>query len=267
MSAGIQQLLSIMQALRDPENGCPWDLQQDFSSIAPYTIEEAYEVADAIQRENMDDLKDELGDLLLQVVFHAQMAAEQGAFAFDDVVLAICDKMTRRHPHVFACDPSAKNAADAKSLRANWEAMKEAERAEQGSSGVLDGIPRGMAELQRAFKLQKRAASAGFDWSSVDQVVDKLHEETAEFEQALTEQDQESLEEELGDLLFTMVNMARKLKLDPARALRIANAKFESRFRAVEQIAGGKQIMMGMELEDMENIWQQVKKAEAGREE
>jgi ATP diphosphatase len=266
MSANIQQLLSIMKTLRDPENGCPWDLQQDFASIAPYTIEEAYEVADAIQRENLDDLKDELGDLLLQVVFHAQMAAEQEAFDFDDVALAICDKMTRRHPHVFAVDPNVENMVDSDVLRADWEAMKEAERAGQGSTGVLDGIPRGMAELQRAYKLQKRAASAGFDWNSVDQVVDKLHEETAEFEQALIEQDQQALEEELGDLLFTMVNMARKLKLDPARALRAANAKFERRFRGVEQLAGGKQTMLGMDLEDMEEIWQQLKKEESGHE-
>jgi len=260
MSNDIEQLLAIMHKLRDPQKGCPWDLQQDFSTIAPYTIEEAYEVADAIQRGSLVDLKNELGDLLLQVVFHAQMAQEQQAFDFNDVVQAICDKMTRRHPHVFG--PAGVSNADTESVRQSWEHIKEAERAGQGDHGALDGVPRGMAELQRALKLQKRAASVGFDWSSAEQVMHKLHEETAELEQAIQSQQQEYMQEELGDLMFTLVNVARKLCIDPAQALRAANAKFESRFREVEQTAGGKTRMRAMDIDAMEQIWQRVKSAE-----
>jgi ATP diphosphatase len=260
MSSDIEQLLSIMQTLRDPQKGCPWDLQQDFSSIAPYTIEEAYEVADAIQRGNLHDLKDELGDLLLQVVFHAQMAEEQQAFGFGEVVQAICDKMTRRHPHVFG--PGEDSNSDSGSVRQSWEHIKESERAGQGDHGVLDNIPRGMAELQRASKLQKRAASVGFDWSSAEQVMLKVHEETVELEQAIHSKQLEHMQEELGDLMFTLVNVARKLRIDPAQALRSANSKFEGRFREVEKIAGGKTGMRAMDIETMEQIWQSVKKDE-----
>ncbi len=259
MSNNIEQLLSIMRALRDPQKGCPWDLQQDFSTIAPYTIEEAYEVADAIQRGSLADLKDELGDLLLQVVFHAQMAQEQHAFGFNDVVQAICDKMTRRHPHVFGLESSK---GENESVRRNWDQIKEDERAGQGEEGTLDGIPAGMAELQKACKLQKRAASVGFDWSSAEQVMLKLHEETAELEQAIQSQQQEPMQEELGDLMFTLVNVARKLRIDPAQALRAANSKFERRFREVEQVAGGKTAMRTMDIDAMEDIWQRVKLSE-----
>jgi ATP diphosphatase len=262
MSNSIQQLLDIMRALRDPQTGCPWDLQQDFASIAPYTIEEAYEVADAVQRENLADLQDELGDLLLQVVFHAQMAQEQRLFGFDDVVHSICAKMVRRHPHVFG-DGSARQA-DAASVRQSWENIKQAERGAQGNGGVLDGIPRGMAELQRAIKLQKRAAMVGFDWPSVEPVKAKLSEELAELEQAISAGQQHAIEEELGDLLFTVANLARKLQVDPARALRCANAKFESRFRAMEEIAGGQEGMRAMDVDTLEAIWQSVKTASDG---
>lgn len=257
MSHKIQQLLDIMRALRNPQEGCPWDLQQDFASIAPYTIEEAYEVADAIQRGNLDDLEDELGDLLLQVVFHAQMADERQAFGFDDVVDSICSKLIRRHPHVFGT--AGERQVDAAAVRESWEAIKQAERSSQGRTGVLDDIPRGMAELQRALKLQKRAATVGFDWSSVEPVKAKLNEEIAELEQAISEGGQPGIEEELGDVLFTVVNLARKLQIDPARALRHANAKFESRFRAVEQSAGGRDGMKALDINALEELWQSVK--------
>lgn len=262
MSNDIEQLLTIMQTLRDPQKGCPWDLQQNFSTIAPYTIEEAYEVADAILRGDLDDLKDELGDLLLQVVFHAQMAREQQAFGFHDVVQSISEKMIRRHPHVFGHGDDSN--ADTDSVRRNWEQIKEVERAGQGADGVLDGIPRGMAELQRAGKLQKRAASVGFDWSSAEQVMLKLHEETAELEQAMRCRNRQHMQEELGDLMFTVVNVARKLNIDPAQALRSANAKFESRFRLVEQMAGGKATMRDMDITALEELWQKAKTDESG---
>ena len=258
MSYRIDDLLEIMRLLRDPQQGCPWDLQQDFCTIAPYTIEEAYEVADAIQRENLPDLKDELGDLLFQVVFHARMAEERGAFGFEDVVEATCEKMVRRHPHVFAADAQT-HTLTSEDVSQQWNLIKADERSGQEPAGILDGIPRGMAELQRAVKLQKKAATAGFDWTSADQVLDKLHEETRELEEALEHQQTEQIEEELGDLFFTLVNLARKAGVDPASALRQANAKFEDRFRQVEQTAGGKEAMLCMNLDELEMIWQSVK--------
>ncbi len=264
MTHNVEQLLGIMQQLRDPQNGCPWDRQQDFASIAVYTIEEAYEVADAIERNDLTDLKDELGDLLLQVVFHAQMASEQQAFCFADVVQAICKKMIRRHPHVFGSDNDSVRSTDIEAARQSWESIKEEERAQkhQGEAGLLDDVPRSMGELQRACKLQKRAASAGFDWSSASQVMAKLHEETAELQVALEQKDQAAVQEELGDLMFTLVNLARKLGVDPAQTLRSANIKFEKRFRALEQLAGGKISMQAMEVDALEQIWQQVKQEE-----
>jgi len=262
MTEKMEQLLSIMQQLRDPQSGCPWDKQQDFASIAVYTIEEAYEVADAIERSDLADLKDELGDLLFQVVFHAQLAREQQAFGFDDVVQAICEKMLRRHPHVFRA--VAGGQSDIESVRRSWESIKQDERAGKrtGEASLLDDIPRGMAELQRANKLQQRAASAGFDWNSGDQVMAKLHEETAELQAALEKQDPAAMEEELGDLLFTVVNLSRKLGIESAQALRSANRKFEKRFRALEQMAGGTTAMQAMDVEALEQIWQSVKQAE-----
>jgi len=264
MNHHMEQLLSIMQRLRDPEQGCPWDLQQDFASIAVYTIEEAYEVADAIERADLAELKDELGDLLLQVVFHAQMAAEQQAFGFADVVQAICEKMVRRHPHVFGLEGAPVPAIDVESVRQSWEGIKALERAAKAGdvSSVLDDIPRGMAELQRASRIQKRAASAGFDWSSATQVMDKLREETAELEVAMQQQESAAMQEELGDLLFTLVNVGRKLQIDPAQALRTANSKFERRFRGLEKMAGGKSEMLAMDIQELEQLWQTVKTAE-----
>ena len=252
----MQQLLEIMQRLRDPEKGCPWDVEQVFSTIAPFTIEEAYEVADAIARGNMSDLKDELGDLLFQVVFHAQMASEQGSFDFEDVHQAVCDKMLRRHPHVFA-GFEIKDAAHQTQV---WESYKAEERKDKGEHSLMDGIPAGMAELQRSVKLQKRAGKAGFDWPSADPVMDKFDEELAEMRAAMKSGDRDAMEDELGDLLFVATNLARQLNIDPGTALRRGNAKFERRFRAMEKAAGGQDGLELMDLEAMEDLWQTIKK-------
>jgi MazG family protein len=249
-----------MDQLRDPETGCPWDREQDFSTIAPYTIEEAYEVADAIQRGRMDELKDELGDLLFQVVFHSRMASEIGAFQFDDVVEAVCDKMVRRHPHVFAREKGgAGQDIDAAGQTEACEHTKAREREEKGEQSLLDGVPRGMAELQRAVKLQKRASHVGFDWGSPGPVMEKFAEESLEMLEAMQTGSHEEMEDELGDLLFVIANLARQLKIDPAKALRRANAKFELRFRAIEQAAGSRDALHEMELNEMEALWQQAK--------
>jgi len=248
-----------MARLRDPEGGCPWDLEQDFSTIAPYTIEEAYEVADAIQHGSLEELKDELGDLLFQVVFHAQMASEAGAFGFDDVVAAICDKMVRRHPHVFGA--AAGEIRSAGQQAEAWEETKAREREAGGGEGsLLDGVPRGMAELQRAIKLQKRAARVGFDWAAPGPVLEKLDEELREMNEAMAGGNPEEMEDELGDLLFVLTNLARQLDIDPARALRRANAKFELRFRGIEAAAGSRAALEAMSLEQMEALWQDVKR-------
>ena len=251
----MQQLLEIMKSLRDPENGCPWDVEQDFSSIAPYTIEEAYEVADAIARGDMADLKDELGDLLFQVVFHAQMAKEQGSFDFDDVHQAVCDKMLRRHPHVFD-DLEIK---DAKHQTQVWEVYKAEERKLKNEHSLMDGIPAGMAELQRSVKIQKRAGKVGFDWASHGPVLEKFDEELVEMREAIASGDRDAMEDELGDLLFVATNLARQLDIDPGTALRRGNAKFERRFRAMEDAVGGHDGLEGMELDAMEALWQEIK--------
>ena len=240
---GIAGLVAIMARLRAPVGGCPWDVEQTFASIAPYTVEEAYEVADAIDRNDLPALKDELGDLLLQVVFHARMAEEQGAFAFDDVVAAISDKMVRRHPHVFA----GASVEDAEAQTVAWEEQKRREReaAGEADTSALAGIARGLPEWQRAVKLQKRAASVGFDWPNVTPVIAKLHEEIeevrVEFDAVAAAPDDESardrLEDEIGDLLFVAANLARHGKVDVGAALRRANLKFERRFRAMERLA------------------------------
>lgn len=253
----MDKLLEIMARLRDPERGCPWDAEQDFSTIAPYTIEEAYEVADAIERRDMEDLRDELGDLLFQVVFHSQMAREGRAFDFHDVVDSVCDKMIRRHPHVFG-DEKIENA-DAQTHA--WEQAKAIERHARGMRSLLDDVPRGLAELQRAVKLQKRAADVGFDWPEAEAVLDKFEEETAEIREAVAAADPQAVEDEIGDLLFVVTNLARKLQVDPARALRHANAKFEARFRAMEQAGGGREMLAGMSLDEMETLWQAAKEA------
>jgi ATP diphosphatase len=255
----MDSLLRIMKRLRDPVRGCPWDLEQDFSSIAPYTIEEAYEVADAIQRGKLDELKDELGDLLLQVVFHAQMAEEAGAFGFADVVAGISAKLVRRHPGVFA-DAEVRTASE---QNETWDRIKSEERADAGAASLLDGVPRGMAELQRAVKLQKRAARVGFDWPSATEVLDKMDEEVAELREAARSGQRERVLDELGDLLFVAANLARQLDLDPAAALRHANHKFEQRFRAMEARAGGAVALESMDLATMEALWQRIKR-EAG---
>ena len=268
-SRDIASLLAIMAKLRDPDGGCPWDLAQDFSTIAPYTIEEAYEVADAIDRGDLADLKDELGDLLLQVVFHAQMASEQGAFEFGDVVAAICDKMTRRHPHVFG-DEARRDNAD--SQLQHWEALKRAEREAKGDAdtSALAGISRGLPEWQRAVKLQHKAAKVGFDWPDPAPVLEKLHEEIeevrAEFAAVAAAPDDadahDRLEDELGDILFVCANLARHAKVDVGSALRRANLKFERRFRTMEALAAVDGGLAGQSLEAQDRYWDRAKAAE-----
>lgn len=248
----IDQLLDIMRQLRDPHNGCPWDVKQTFSTIAPYTIEEAYEVADAIEQNDMDGLKYELGDLLFQVVFHAQMADEQGHFNFKDVIRAVSEKMIERHPHVFQTD-GPRLTADQQTEA--WEKAKSAEK-----DSVLDGIANNLPELLKAVKLTKYAAVIGFDWPDVHQVFDKLHEESEELKQAVAEADQEHIEEELGDLLFVCANLARHLKIDPSSALRKANSKFEKRFRMVESKAKSSEPKSdSFDLKTLDELWTQVK--------
>ncbi|TDK21776.1 nucleoside triphosphate pyrophosphohydrolase [Luteimonas aestuarii] len=263
------RLLAIMARLRDPDGGCPWDLEQDFSTIAPYTIEEAYEVADAIDRGDLPALKDELGDLLLQVVFHAQMASEQGAFAFDDVAAAICEKMERRHPHVFG-DAAV---ADADAQTESWEAIKRAERTAAGDrdDSALAGVSRGLPEWQRAVKLQSRAARVGFDWPGPAPVIEKLHEEIeevrAEFA-AVAEKPgdpdaQQRLQEEVGDLLFVAANLARHARVDVGAALRGANLKFERRFRAMEAMAQVDGVrLQDLALDAQDRYWARAKALE-----
>ena len=229
---GMPRLIEVMRALRDPDTGCPWDIEQDFASIAPYTIEEAYEVADAIERQDWQDLKAELGDLLLQTVYHTQMASEEKLFDFDDVANAISDKMVARHPHVFG-DESREKSADQQT--ADWEAIKAAERAEKAKQGTLDDVALALPALMRAIKLQKRAARVGFDWPEIDQVLDKMLEEAHELNDAKSNLSQAEIEEEFGDLLFVMVNFGRHLKIDAEEALRSANAKFTRRFKHIEQ--------------------------------
>ena len=265
----IARLLSIMATLRNPDGGCPWDLEQDFATIAPYTIEEAYEVADAIDRGDLADLKDELGDLLLQVVFHAQMANEQGAFDFGDVVAAICDKMVRRHPHVFG-DEARKQDGAAQLQR--WEALKRAEREATGDTdtSALAGISRGLPEWQRAVKLQHKAAKVGFDWPGPAPVIAKLHEEIdevrVEFDAVAAAPDDveahDRLEDELGDILFVCANLARHAKVDVGSALRRANLKFERRFRAMEALAASDGGLAGQSLEAQDRYWDRAKAAE-----
>lgn len=259
----IEDLLEIMRRLRSPEGGCPWDLEQDFRSIAPYTIEEAYEVADAIEHNNFDELRDELGDLLFQVVFHAQMANEQGAFDFNDVLEAIVDKMIRRHPHVFG----EAEVSDAEDQTAKWEAQKAAERAakaEGRAHSALDGVSRSLPALTRAGKLQRRAARVGFDWPDFSGVLDKLLEEIDELHLELAEGGApERVEAEMGDLLFTCVNLARHINVDPESALRSANARFEHRFRQMEtQLAAQGQTAEEADADTLDQHWEAAKQAE-----
>jgi MazG family protein len=253
----VQRLLDIMAALRDPKTGCPWDLEQTFRSIAPYTLEEAYEVADAIERRDLAGLRDELGDLLFQVVFHARMAEEAGAFDFGDVVQAICDKMERRHPHVFG----EEIVASASEQSVAWERHKARERADAGAAqdSALDGVPAGLPGLMRAQKLGRKAARVGFDWPEWSGVVDKVNEELSEL-QAVAGSDRAAAEEELGDLLFTVASLARHLDLDADAALRRANLKFEHRFRSMEAALHAAGSEPGAaSLAELEALWNQAK--------
>jgi tetrapyrrole methylase family protein/MazG family protein/ATP diphosphatase len=266
MSEKIERLIAIMAALRAPETGCPWDIEQDFRSIAPYTIEEAYEVVDAIERGDLDDLRDELGDLLLQVVFHARMAEEAGAFAFPDVVTAICEKLVRRHPHVFgdAQDMTSADVAD------QWEKIKAEEKRHRPilptAPGLLAGVPLPLPALTRAVKLQAKASKVGFDWNDARHVLGKIREETDEVEAELAQPEAiatPALEEEIGDLLFVVANLARHARVDPEQALRSANAKFERRFGHIERVLADR----GLEparatLDQMEDLWNEAKALE-----
>lgn len=270
---GIKTLLDIMQRLRDPRDGCPWDREQNFHTIAPYTVEEAYEVADAIERNDMEDLREELGDLLFQVVFHAQMAQEKGFFDFNSVLGGINEKMIRRHPHVFA-NVSIESAAE---QTVAWENHKEQERKSKGKHhSALDGVAKSLPAITRAAKLQRRAAKLGFDWDSVNPIFDKLEEETLELKQELTQetiretvQDSRSvkhyerIEDEVGDILFTVVNIARHLEVDPELAIRRANNKFERRFRKLEKdIHKAGEKISELSIEQLEDYWTKAKREE-----
>lgn len=255
--AGIERLLEIMRRLRDPETGCPWDIEQDFASIAPYTIEEAYEVADAIEREDWGELEGELGDLLLQSVYHTAMAEEAGLFSFQTVVRNISDKMVARHPHVFG-DESRDKSADQQT--ADWEAIKAKERSEKAQGGALDGVAVGLPALLRAYKLQKRAARVGFDWPSTTDVIAKITEEATELVDARDTLTQTEVAEEFGDLMFVMANLGRHLGLDPEAALRAANAKFTRRFAGVEaRLAASGKTPSDSNLAEMDTLWDAVK--------
>ncbi|OWU84853.1 nucleoside triphosphate hydrolase [Oceanicola sp. 22II-s10i] len=260
---GMPRLLAIMARLRDPETGCPWDIEQDFATIAPYTIEEAYEVADAIQREAWGELKGELGDLLFQTVFHAQMAVERGLFDFHEVADTMSDKMVARHPHVFG-DESRDKSPEQQTK--DWETIKAAERAAKAQGGVLDGVALGLPALTRAIKLQNRAARVGFDWPGAGDVLDKLTEEAAELVEARDRLGPEEIEEEFGDLLFVVANLARHLKVDPEGALRAANAKFTRRFNRIEEKleAIGK-TPRDSDLAEMDALWDEAKAEEKAR--
>jgi len=270
-SRDISRLIEIMAALRAPGSGCPWDLEQNFETIAPYTIEEAYEVADAIGRGDLDDLKDELGDLLLQVVFHARMAEEQGAFAFADVVQAITEKLIRRHPHVFG----DKGGMATREVNVQWDQIKAQEKAARlkagkgpapGRAGALSGVSPGLPALARALKLQQKASKVGFDWNSAKAVIDKIREETDEIEAELGNGEAEQLKEEVGDLLFVVVNLARHLGVDPEAALRTTNLKVERRFAAIEDglAAVGKR-PEDATLAEMDALWDAAKTKEKSK--
>jgi len=258
--AGIERLLEIMRRLRDPKTGCPWDIEQDFDSIAPYTIEEAYEVADAIERRDWPELEGELGDLLLQTVYHTAMGEEHGRFSFQTVVRNISDKMVARHPHVFG-DESRDKSADQQT--ADWEKIKAAERAGKAQGRTLDGVAVGLPALLRAYKLQKRAARVGFDWPQVDDVIAKITEEATELVEARETLTQAEVTEEYGDLMFVMANLGRHLGVEPEAALRAANAKFIRRFNGVEErLAARGKSPSDSNLAEMDALWDDVKRAE-----
>ena len=256
----LDRIIEIMRRLRDPETGCPWDVEQDFSTIAPYTIEEAYEVADAIQRGDTRDIRDELGDLLLQVVFHARIAEETGLFSLADVARGISDKMVERHPHVFGDETRPESQQQSR----RWEDIKAAERARRGQTGVLDDVAAGLPPMMRALKLQKRAARVGFDWPDINPVINKLHEETDELREELAQAqlDSAKVEDEVGDILFVAVNLARQAGVDPETALMKCNSKFEKRFKYIEQqVEKNGKDLKDTSLEEMETHWQAAKTA------
>ncbi len=266
-SRDISRLLEIMAMLRTPGSGCPWDLEQNFSTIAPYTIEEAYEVADAIARGDLDDLRDELGDLLLQVVFHARMAEEQNAFSFGDVVEAITRKMVRRHPHVFADKDGRLSPSDVKGawdrIKAEEKAERAARRAPAAHKSLLSSVKTGQPALARAMELQRKASQVGFDWNDPRAVLHKIREEADEIETALDRGDAEALAEETGDLLFALVNLARHIGADPEHALRGTNAKFERRFAYIERaLAAQGRSLEGASLDEMDALWNEAKEKE-----
>ena len=254
----MSSLLDVMSKLRDPVSGCAWDIEQSFETIAPYTIEEAYEVADAIERKDMQALREELGDLLLQVVFHSQMAKDQGLFEFEDVACGIADKMIERHPHVFG----KTKFASVEEQKKHWELLKqqERERKTEGAVSAVDGVALALPALTRAEKIQKRAARVGFDWDDLTPVLDKLDEEINELWQAAAAKDNAAIEDELGDLLFSVTNVARHMKVDPEQALKKATAKFEKRFKLVEQAlhAEGRE-MTGTSAEELDQYWRRSK--------
>jgi len=259
-NGGLPRLLEIMRRLRDPETGCPWDIEQSFATIAPYTIEEAYEVADAIERQAWDELEAELGDLLLQTVYHTAMGEESGRFTFQSVANRISDKMVARHPHVFGDEDRDKSAEQ---QTKDWETIKAAERATRAVHGVLDDVATGLPALTRAVKLQYRAARVGFDWPDASHVIDKITEEAAELVEARDTLTQSEVEEEFGDLLFVVANLARHLKLDPESALRAANAKFTRRFQGIEsRLADMGKTPAQSDLTEMDALWDAVKAAE-----
>ena len=269
--AALRRIIDIMVQLRDPETGCPWDVKQTFETIAPYTIEEAYETADAIQRGNLEDIRDELGDLLLQVVFQARIAEEAGHFDLADIATSISEKMIARHPHIFTDDSDRPKATRPSVTRPSadgqkqiWEEIKAEERAAKGKTGVLDDVAIGLSPMLRALKLQKRAARVGFDWPEFAQLRDKLHEETAELEAELSANtaDRQKISDEVGDILFVAVNIARKAGVDPETALLGCNQKFEQRFRYIEQnIEKYNKSIEDLSLEEMESLWQEAKSA------
>ncbi len=259
-TAGIERLLEIMRRLRDPKTGCPWDIEQTFQTIAPYTIEEAYEVADAIERQDWPELEGELGDLLLQSVYHTAIGEEAGHFSFQSVVTNISDKMVARHPHVFG-DESRDKSADQQTR--DWEAIKAIERAGKAQKGTLDGIAMNLPALLRALKLQKRAARVGFDWPDTSHVLDKIVEEAGELVEARDTMDHEDMVDEMGDLLFVMANLARHLNIDPEEALRRTNAKFTRRFGAIEDaLAKRGKRPEDSDLQEMDALWDEVKARE-----
>jgi nucleoside triphosphate diphosphatase len=254
--SSMKRLLDVMVQLRNPDGGCPWDLEQNFRTIAPYTIEEAYEVADAIERSDMTALKDELGDLLFQAVFHAQMASEAGLFDFYDVACSVTEKMIRRHPHVFS-DSNIRTADEQTDV---WEEQKAKERASKGDASILADVPVGLPGLTRAVKLQKRAARVGFDWANVKDVLNKVVEEADELSEAIKSKDQNDIEDEFGDLLFVIANLSRHLKVDPEASLRRANEKFARRFQHIEvSLKNGGRDINEASLDEMENLWLEAK--------